>query len=231
MSDHRERTNEVRQRPALSRLYRGLSRLVPSDITVVLALDCRARSPLAEPICVDPDVTLILRDEAAIRRAATSDEPDIADMLPRLGETSATLHGVVARHGGRAIGHAWFARDRVDATLNTGGNRFAGIGVELPPSACYVFRVQVAQAWQGHGVAAAMLDHGLGHLPGPPLDTAVTTTEWTNLGFRRVAGRLGFRQVGWAAEFVVGLRHVYRLPKPLARGGDDRPIRLVHGSV
>ena len=206
-----------------ARLYRMLGRVVPCDATVVLTLDVRRAltdrptpSPSPSPPHSSPRsaITFALLDGTAVRDGVERGVAGFAAALPDAGVDEAS-RCAVALHADEPVAHAWFGRGRVPPTANTGGRRFAGIGLRLPPSCAYLFKVHVSPAWRGHGLAGALIAYGATALPEPLVDVVVTTTDFTNTPFRRTLERLGFEYRGRAAEIVLGEYHLYRLPDPL----------------
>ena len=213
-----------------ARLYRTLGRIVPCDATVVLTLDVRhaltdrptlSLSPSLPHSSLSPPrsaITFALLDGTAVREGVERGVAGFAAARPDAGVDEAS-RCAVALHANEPVAHAWFGRGRVPPAANTGGRRFSGIGLRLPPSCAYLFKVHVSPAWRGRGLGGALIAYGATALPEPLVDVVVTTTDFTNTPFRRTLERLGFEYRGRAAEIVFGEHHLYRLPDPLAVPG------------
>ena len=196
--------------------------------------DASAAAPLADG---EDGIVLTLLELDGVRERAAL--PAYARALPATVDEGAgqagaarttaigtsSMHMVAALDGDDLVGHAWFARGRIAPSLNRGGERFAGIGLSLPPAACYAFKVQVAPGYRRRGLGTRLLAHGARHLPGAPVSAVVTTTDRRNAAFRASAAGAGFERRDWAGEIVVGGRRLYRLPRPV-RLGDGTPGRV-----
>lgn len=210
-----------------ARLYRALGRVLPCDVTVVLRLDVsRLRRPLGPPSDT-PSPTVALLDAADVRARAAAGVAGFADALPRDASVT-TLRCAAALDGERAIAHVWFATDDVPAALNSGGERFAGIGLRLPAGTLYLFKAHVDPAWRGRALGAMLVGEAVRRLADDGVRHVVTTTDFTNEAFRRSAASLGFERCDWAAEIVLGSAHRFRLPRPLALG-DAARVEFVAG--
>lgn len=207
-----------------ARLHRLLDRVVPCDVTLILLLDVTrlrdAPAPRAD-LPAGPAPSLVVLDLATVRTRATAGRSGFAAALPNVGDDD-TPWCAAALFGDALVAHAWFVRERVAPSLNSGGVRFAGIGLRLPATIAYAFKVHVAPPWRGRGLATALIAHGTRHAPDGALRGVVTTTAAANVAYRRSALTLGFERRDWALECVIGRRHRYRLPRPLAVPGERR---------
>lgn len=193
-----------------------IDRVLPNDVTRLLVLET-ARAPT---IASRPSLALGFLDAKTLARHA-------ADLHCRIGaalvaeHARGTLRCAGALDGRTLVGYAFYADGSVPARHNRGGERFDGIGLELPPGARFLFKAFVRPAWRGRGVLPALLVDAHARLRETGVHTIVTTTARRNGAARRALARAGFREVGTAAELVLFGRHLYRLPPPWPLAGTD----------
>jgi len=212
-----------------STLYRLLNRCTPCDVTYVLAAK-RFHTPTTAPpegYQIEP-LTQQLWESLSKAPGENDDptsKPNFADHLLH-GINQQSLTAIVAHTGKRAVAHAFFSTIEVPPHLNSGGNRFHGIGLQLPPNSCYLFKAYADPAHRGNNLLPAMVHRYLALPECQNIKTLITTTEWTNHAFLTQANRLGFKKLGVAAEWVIGQRHTYRIPD-LSHAPTGQRLRLL----
>lgn len=219
----------------MQRVEHLLGRVIPNDVTVVLLADAQrvlgasATDEGTSATAAPPGLTLTVLDVPSIRAAAAQGRAGYAAALPER-DANDTLWCAAALDGEALVAWAWFTGGNVPAPLNSGGSRFAGIGLQLPARCAFVFKVHVAPEQRGAALAASLMAHGIAQAPMSPIDTVITTTAMSNTPFRRSASSIGFERSDWAAEIILGKRHAFRLPKPVTLQ-DGRQITFRRGAA
>lgn len=206
-------------------LYKILNRVSRADITRVLMLDTRTVAVVPNDAGVKCQWIDIKGIEALVHDEDFKISRGFVDDFKRLG-----FRGVSASADGVVVGVLFLVPDSIAARHNSGGAPFKGIGLDLPDSVFYLFKVAVKPQSRGKKINAAMISFAINQLDSDTLDTLVTTTDWTNLAFLKSVENYGFKRFGFASEFVVRGRHYYQLPTLKlsgAPGSIEKPVTSV----
>ena len=197
--------------PLAHTLYHWVSRILPVDITRVLLLDVTHQTPVALPA----GYNFVSLDATALRRFNA--EPSIGlnpAVIDLVDDDNAQC--MAALYNGELSAYVFFSQSPVDAHWNRGGRNFNGIGLSFAADVRYLFKAFVLPAHRGKRLNQCLLwqfvKQCASHRDGPVLKAVVTTTDWTNNAFLRSSTSSGFTHQGFAAEWVIGDRHFYKLP-------------------
>ncbi len=194
-------------------IYRLLNKFVPCDITQILLLELES--------CQQPsndgsafDFRFLSSDD--VRRLSDELKSDAKNVLK--SELAALIDQRQARcfaalDQGKLAAYSWFASDQVAAEHNSGGSKFAGIGLQLPEEMVYLFNAFVSPEYRGQSLNHSIFQKAGEQFVSDGKTRIITTTDWTNKAFQKSAHRGGFVKHGHAAEWIIGSRHFYHLPK------------------
>ena len=188
--------------------YRLLNKITPCEICQVLLLDLKSRLPPSSEVN-GYNVCLLTTEQ--IRKFSDVSANDIDATMAEFANNR-EIRCFAALEEDRLAGYIWIASGRVAAEHNTGGKRFAGIGVNLPTHVVYLFKAFVVPEHRGQSLNHWLVNKAAHQLVDEKVTHIVTTTEWTNKGFQKSAKKIGFVKCGHTAEWVVGKKHYYRIP-------------------
>lgn len=207
------------------RCYRAFNRIIPCDVTQVLTLS------LAQALRPKSDINGCEFDYLTASQVREFSKDTNSELKP---EMAALIESDEARcyaitHGNALAAYTWVATGDIAPKHNCGGSRFLGIGFQLPDNVAYIFKVLVLPAYRGKQLNGWMLYKLGNELSDTSIDTFITTTDWTNYPFLSSAAKSGFKPISLAGEFIVGSRHIYKLPNVgisglLLVGGGRRKI-------
>lgn len=206
---------------SLEPALRQLKHVVPCDITRVYRLPLQHRQ--APPAGADTWSYRFLDADSLLHWINLEDlelgQGHVEDLRSGEARCFAAFRRAAGETGGdcELAGYAWFAEHRVAPRHNTGGNRFAGIGLTLPPGVAYTFKCFVAARFRGNALMSRLLYEAASALENEGCREIVTTTDIGNRAFQQSAERIGFEHIDHAAEFVLFGRHLFHLPRKLAR--------------
>lgn len=178
---------------------RVTNKLVPLDICHILLLNIHeAVAPTtANKVQTCRFLTL---DEVA--RYSLDHAADLDDkMHQHMQQQHLRCFGALA--GEQLLGYCWVADGHVSPEHNSGGHPFSGFGLQLEPSASYLFkcfvlpdhrgqRINQQLAWQ---LAQTLIHEGKSEL--------IATTSWVNWAFQSSSRQVGFTKIGMAAEWRI----------------------------
>lgn len=201
----------------LEKMYRLLNKVIPSDIIQVLYAPKSTISPPKTQASNYNFRALRKEEVIAFSRSESSElSPGMAtlidDNLAICIAALTTSHHNEEESNGELAAYSWFAKGRVDSQYNSGGGRFKGIALSLPPNTRYWFKALVLPEHRGQSLNAWIIFHAANELLSPDCDSIITTTEWTNRAFQKSAQRSGFVKIANAAEHIFLSKHAYRLP-------------------
>lgn len=192
-------------------LYRTVKRLIPLDVTRIYL---RAQEYHHElPSSADEIHCRLLGSDDLNRLSSDPDFSINPQFLKDAANPSVQTIGAILNDS--VIAMCCFAQGKVPAHLNVGGTQFRGIGVHLPKNSSYLFKVYVKGEYRGKRLVAKMLQFALHSEDAGISQSVVTTTDISNIAFKNAAERLGFKNVGYAAEAVVLGHHLFKLPPPI----------------
>jgi len=200
-------------------LYRLVKRFIPLDSTHVFlltpstAVDTTKAGSVSDAGTSDVSCRLLVKEDL---RALSSES--VFSVSPQFLADVEThdiqVVGVLSDND--IAGLCCFAKNDVPAHLNSGGSQFKGIGMSLPPSAVYLFKVFVKNEHRGKRLNGQMLNFALESKDIAYNRAIVTTTDITNTSFRNSIERLGFKRIGHATEAVMFGKHWFKVPTPIA---------------
>lgn len=192
-------------------LYRTVKRLISLDVMCVYLLAQENHHDL--PSGAD-EIHCRLLDADDLN--SLSSDPDFS-ITPQFLKDAAkpSVQTVVATLNDNVIAMCCFAQGKVPSRLNVGGTKFHGIEIHLPANSSYLFKVYVKGEHRGKRLVSQMLQFAFHSEDAGISQSMVTTTEFSNIAFKNAVERLGFRNVGHAAEAVVLGHHFFKLPSPI----------------
>lgn len=189
--------------------YRLVNKITPCDICQVLLLDLSSRRPPSKEVS---GYNFCFLTAEQIREFSEISVNDINASMAEI-VSKPEIRCFAALNDGNLAGYIWFASGRVAAEHNTGGTRFAGIGLELPTHVVYLFKAFVVPTHRGNSLNHWLINKAADELEAEKVTHVVTTTDWKNEGFQKSAAKAGFSKCGHTAEWVVGKYHHYHIPK------------------
>jgi len=213
-------------------LYQSLARRLNLDITYVLLRHPNAiKSDASAQAGISTDTSIdykVLGFDSL--QANHIEQFSISEQTLQAIENGSSI-AVSASSNNQLIGLSFFATGSVQPAQNRGGNVFKGIGLHLPDTVCYQYKVWVEPAFRGKQVSAKMIDCALNHFSQSTIDTIVTTTDIANRAFYKSVKKRGFTKVGYAAECALFGKSFYWIPKPifLSQTNDAQNITLFKG--
>ena len=203
-------------------IYRGSTRLVPSDITYLLvrAIPDTVLSEDRFEDNSDFQFTELIPDQLESHVSVASLQLGQA-LIDDMRESGFRFYAAMI--DAQIAGYLLVGTGHIPAHHNSAGAPFAGAGLELPEDAAYVFKCFVKTSVRGQKIMSRLLDYVAAQQYGNEAVThLVTTTDWTNHAALGSFRQSGFKPVGKIAEFVFAGRHFYKLPGPVRLGGGKR---------
>lgn len=152
-----------------------------------------------------------------VRLFSTAEAGDLEGQMANMIERRETLC-FAALEQDQLAAYTWFANNRIPAEYNAGGSRFAGIGLTLPEDMVYLFKAFVRPEYRGQALNNWLFYHAGEQFRREGTNWMITTTDWTNKPFQTSARRGGFTRRAHAAEWIIGGKHFYCLPRLEIRG-------------
>lgn len=195
----------------LEYIYRGTTRLIPSDITYLLVRDIPDTVSFEDSS--DFQFTELMPDQldSHVSVAHLQLGPALIDDMRQSG-----FRFYAALIDSQIAGYLLVGTDHIPAHHNSAGTPFAGAGLGLPEGVAYVFKCFVTTSMRGQKLMSRLLDFvAVQECNREATTHLVTTTDWTNYAALGSFRRSGFKRVGMVAEFVFLRRHFYKLPAPV----------------
>jgi len=210
----------------LKRLYKMVSKVIPLDITHVLALEL-GRTTTSEHGGSHHDrlskSTRTINNKNAVCRVLSAEQ---LSKWVSYDDNDLNLHAVQAVDQQSIVcigafiddelaGYTFFCSSPVKPENNSGGQKFNGIGLTFPHHVRYLYKAYVVAAYRGRGVATAILSYAVSYYKSVEVSHLVTTTDWTNTAFLRTLDKAQFEKQAMAAEWVIAGKHFFFIPNAL----------------
>ncbi len=211
----------------LRQLYAITNRLMPCDITYLLV------SSLGHPLVTGDTPGCVFKQLSPDELQAWVDQHELElnrVLIDAMTTRGLRCYGVISDSTDvnltesveqpetpQLLGYLMCANGVVPARYNSAGSPFRGVGLDLPVGVSYVFKCFVLPSQRGKRLLQRLLAYAAtGEMAEHKTTHFVTTTDWANRAASTSFQRFGFERVGLVGEFVIGRRHLYRLPAPVA---------------